>query len=402
MNKGISMQFFRYTLIAAGVLALAACNKSNDQAAGQPADAGELVVKIGSANPLTGPFAHWGRDSDNGVKLAAEEANAEGLTLDGKKARFEVVSEDDQADPKVATQVAQRFVDAGVAGVIGHLTSGASIPASRLYSDAGIPMVAASVTSPKFTQQGYSNTFRIIANDTQQGEALAKFALSTLKAKKIAVIDDRTTYGQGLADDFARSVEAAGGKVVKREYTTNSSTDFMAILTSIKGEQPDLVFYGGMDAQAGPMVKQMAKVGLKAAFMGADGINTAEFIKLAGKDGENAYASSAGAPKAQMPGFASFNDKFKAKFNAEIQAYAPYTYDATRVLIDSMKRAGSADPKQYLPELAKTKLEGVTGPIEFNPGGDIKNGTVALYQLKAGKWETVGAPTGKTDASAAK
>ncbi|KZE35111.1 branched-chain amino acid ABC transporter substrate-binding protein [Crenobacter luteus] len=398
------MQFFRYTLIAAGVAALAACNKAADSAEApqQAAQGGEIVVKIGSANPLTGPFAHWGRDSDNGVKLAVDEANAEGLTLDGKQAKFEVVSEDDQADPKVATQVAQRFVDAGVAGVVGHLTSGATIPASRIYSDAGIPMVAASVTSPKFTQQGYNNTYRIIANDAQQGEALARFATASLNAKKIAVIDDRTTYGQGLADDFAKAVEAAGGKVVKREYTTNNATDFMAILTSIKGEQPDLVFYGGMDAQAGPMVKQMAKVGLKATFMGADGINTAEFVKLSGKDGENAYASSAGAPKDQMPGFASFNEKFKTKFGAEIQAYAPYTYDATRVLIDAMKRAGSADPKKYLPELAKTKFDGVTGPIEFDAKGDIKNGTVALYQLKAGKWETVGAPAAKADASAAK
>ena len=205
------------------------------------------------------------------------EANAEKLTLDGKPVSFEVVSEDDQADPKTAAQVAQRLVDGKVAGIIGHLTSGAAIPASRIYSQAGIPMIAASVTSPSFTQQGFKNTFRIIANDRQQGEALAKYAIDTLKAGRIAIVDDRTTYGQGLADDFAKAVEAAGGKVVKREFTSNSATDFMAILTSIKGTKPDLLFYGGMDAQAAPMVKQMNKLGLKAAFMGADGINTPEF-----------------------------------------------------------------------------------------------------------------------------
>jgi len=396
------MNPYRLSAIAAAALTLAACNNAEpqqDTAASTPAAAQEHVVKIGSANPLTGPFAHWGRDADNGVQLAAEEANAEKLTLDGKPVRFEVVSEDDQADPKVATQVAQRFVDAGVAAVIGHLTSGAAIPASRLYNDAGITMIAGSVTSPKFTEQGYNNTFRIIANDLQQGQALAKYAATELKSKRIAVIDDRTTYGQGLADDFAKATEAAGGTIVKREYTTNSATDFMAILTSIKGEKPELIFYGGMDAQAGPLVKQMRKLGIKAVFMGADGVNTAEFAKLAGKDGEGAYASSAGASKELMPGYTAFNTKYKARFNGEIQAYAPYTYDATRVVIDAMKRANSADPKKYLAEVGKTTLQGVTGPIAFESNGDIKNGTVTLYRLEGGKWAGVAKPA--SDASAA-
>lgn len=399
------MKITNIALAAATAAALAACGNA-EQSASQEASAGSTaategkVVRIGSANPLTGPFAHWGRDADNGVKLAAEEANAEGLTLDDQKVSFEVVSEDDQADPKVATQVAQRFVDGGVAAVVGHLTSGAAIPASRIYNEAGIPMVAGSVTSPKFTQQGYNNTFRIIANDLQQGQALAKFAVGELKLKNIAIIDDRTTYGQGLADDFAKAVEAAGGKVVKREYTNNTATDFMAILTSLKGSKPELLFYGGMDAQAGPLVKQMRKLGMETRFMGADGVNTAEFAKLAGKAAEGAYASSAGASKELMPGFADFNTKYKAKFGGEIQAYAPYTYDATKVLIDAMKRAGSADPKKFLPEIGKTSLQGVTGPIAFENNGDVKNGTVTLYQLQDGAWKGV-TPGGNAAASAA-
>lgn len=399
MNKIINA-----SLVAATAAALAACGASDKAATTESstpaASADQLTVKIGSANPLTGPFAHWGRDADNGVQLAIEEANAAGVTLGGQKVKFEVVSEDDQADPKAATQVAQRFIDSGVVAVVGHLTSGAAIPASRIYNDAGVPMVAGSVTSPKFTQQGYNNTFRIIANDLQQGQALAKFAVGQLKAQRIAVIDDRTTYGQGLADDFAKSVEAAGGKVVKREYTTNSATDFMAILTSLKAQNPDLIFYGGMDAQAGPMVKQLRKLGMKAAFMGADGVNTPEFAKLAGKDAEGAYASSAGAPKEAMPGYASFNDKFKARFKTDIQAYAPYTYDAARVLLDAMKRADSADPKKFMPEIAKTQLQGVTGEIAFEPNGDIKNGAVSLYQLQAGSWKGLSADTAKTASAA--
>ncbi|MDF0604116.1 branched-chain amino acid ABC transporter substrate-binding protein [Neisseriaceae bacterium TC5R-5] len=379
------------SLMMMSVLALTACNKAEQTKTTTTAgaDNGAVVVKIGSANPLSGPFAHWGHDSDNGVKLAVMEANTEKLTLDGKPVRFEVVSEDDQADPKTATQVAQRLVDAKVAGVIGHLTSGAAIPASRIYSEAGIPMVAASVTSPSFTKQGYNNTFRLIANDEQQGVALAKYAVETLKAKRIAIIDDRTTYGQGLADDFARAVTAAGGKVVKREFTNNNATDFMAILTSIKNEKPDLLFYGGMDAQAGPMVKQMNKLGIQAMFMGADGINTPEFAKLGGSSAEGAYASSAGMPKEKLPGYADFSKRFKQEFQKDIQAYAPYTYDATKVMIDAMKRAGSADPAKYLPELAKTDKQGVTGKIAFDSKGDIKDGTVALYRLKNGQWASL-------------
>ena len=392
---------FQITAIALATIALTACNKPAET--GAPAtDSTAVTIKIGSANPLTGPFAHWGRDADNGVQLAVAEANAEKITLDGKAVQFEVLSEDDQADPKAATQVAQRFVDAKIAAVIGHLTSGAAIPASRIYHDAGIPMVAGSVTSPKFTAQGYNNTYRIIANDLQQGKALAEHTIQQLKYRNIAIIDDRTTYGQGLADDFAKAIEAAGGKIVKREYTTNSATDFMSILTAIKAEKPELIFYGGMDAQAGPMVKQMRKLGMSAVFMGADGVNTAEFAKLAGKDGEGAYASSAGGAKESMPGYASFNEKYKTRFNGEIQAYAPYTYDATRVVIEAMKRANSADPKKFLPEIGKTAMDGITGPIAFAENGDIKNGSVTLYQLKAAKWAQVNAAPSPASASAAK
>lgn len=375
------------TVIAVGVLALTGCKQGNDAAGAASAD--QTEVKIGSANPLTGPFAHWGRDADNGVKLAVEEANAENIVLDGKKAHFTVVSEDDQADPKTATQVAQRFVDGKVAGVIGHLVSGAAIPASRLYADAGIPMIAGSVTSPKFTQQGYKNTFRIIANDAQQGVALADFAVKQLKVKRVAIIDDRTAYGQGLADDFAKSIVAAGAQVVKREYTTNSATDFRAILTAIKAQPVDLIFYGGMDAQGGPMAKQLKELGMSPIFMGADGLNTPEFAKLGGADAEGTYASSAGAAKELMPGYQAFNDKFKKHFGAGVEAYAPYTYDATRVLIDAMKRAKSADTAKVLAELPKTRFQGVTGQIAFTPNGDVQNGTVTLYQLKQGKWQLV-------------
>jgi len=395
MNK-----FARLSLFAAAAIALTACGNKEEQpaadASAAAADAGgEVVVKIGQVSPMTGPIAHLGKDNEFGARLAIEDLNAEGVEIGGKKVKFELVSEDAQADPKIGTQVAQRLVDAQVVGVVGHLNSGTTIPASKIYSDAGIPQISPSATNPDYTKQGYKTTFRVIANDVQQGKALGEFAVDNLKAKKVAIIDDRTAYGQGLADEFEKAVKAKGGAISKREFTTNTATDFNAILTSIKSTQPDVIFYGGMDAQAAPLAKQMQRLGIKAKLMGGDGWQTPEFIKLAGEASEGQYSSSCGVPRDKMPGFAAFNDKFKAKFNTDVQIYAPYEYDAVKVLVDSMKRAGSTDPKVYLPEVGKTQMTGVTGEISFDEKGDIKNGAVTVYQVKGGKWEvvsTVGGP----------
>lgn len=403
MNK-----YARLSLIAAAAVTLVACGEKNNEGAGNTAASGasteatggDAVVKIGQVSPLTGPIAHLGKDNEFGAQLAIEDLNAEGVEIGGKKVKFELVSEDDQADPKIGTQVAQRLVDAGVVGVVGHLNSGTTIPASKIYSDAGLPQISPSATNPDYTKQGFKTTFRVIANDIQQGKALGEFAIDGLKAKRVAIIDDRTAYGQGLADEFEKAVKAKGGEVVKREFTTNTATDFNAILTSIKGAKPEVIFYGGMDAQAGPLAKQMKRLGLNAKLMGGDGWQTPEFIKLAGDASEGQYASSCGVPRDKMPGFASFNDKFKKKFNTEVQIYAPYEYDAVRVLVDAMKRANSTDPKVYLPEVSKTSYTGVTGKIEFDDKGDIKNGAVTVYQVKNGKWEVVSTVGGGADAAA--
>ena len=380
---------------------LAACDKPAPPAATAPAQnasapvaaADAVVVKIGSATPMTGANAAWGSDTDNGVRLAVEEANKEGISLDGHPVTFEVVTGDDQADPKMATAVAQRMVDDKVAGVIGHLNSGAAMPASTIYNQAGIPVISGSVISPKYTQQGYNNVFRLMSDDNQQGVALADFAVKTLQFKKVAIVDDATAYGQGLADAFEKSVIAAGGTVVKREHTNDKANDFKAILTSIQAQKPEVVFFGGMFGQGGAFAKQMKTLGMSAKYMGADGSYSPEFVKLAGSAAEGAYASNAGAPKELLPEFASFETKFKAKFNKDVDTYAPYTYDATRVMIAAMKAAmkaaNSADPKKYLPELAKIQYKGVIGDVAFEPTGDIKNGTITLYQVKSGKWELV-------------
>ncbi len=346
------------------------------------------VVFVGQVSPLTGPQAHLGKDNENGARLALDEINAAGLTLGGNKVVLELKSEDDAADPKTATTVAQKLVDEGVAGVIGHLNSGATIPASRIYSDNGIPQISPSATAVAYTASGFKTAYRVMTNDAQQGAVLGAYAVTKLGARKIAIIDDRTAYGQGLADEVEKAVKTAGGEVVAREYTSDRATDFMAILTSIKGKAPDLVFFGGMDPQAAPMIKQMKQLGMQAKFLGADGAQTPKFIELAGADAEGALASNPGLPLDAMPGGSAFKAKFETKYG-KIQNYSPYAYDAMHVLIDAMKRADSGDPAKYLAELPKTDYQGVTGRIRFDAKGDITDGAVTLYQVKDGKWQTL-------------
>ena len=384
MNLGelsVDVRTIVLAMAAAGTLALAGCAKK------------EEAVKIGHAGPLTGPVAHLGKDNENGVRMALDEANAAGTMIGGKKVTFAMQSEDDQADPKQGTIVAQKLVDAKVAGVVGHLNSGTTIPASKIYSDAGIPQISPSATNVTYTHQGFKTAFRVMANDAQQGKVLGEYAVGKLGAKTIAIIDDRSAYGQGLADEFEKAAKAAGAQIVTREFTGTDKTDFNAILTSIKGKKPDLIFYGGMDSQSGPMMKQIKNLGVTAKFLTGDGGQTVEFVKLAGDAGEGAYASSPGVPLEQMPGGKGFAEKYKGKFNLEIQLYAPYAYDATNAMLAAMKKADSTDAAKYLPALASLAYQGVTGNIAFDENGDIKGGSISLYQVKDGKWmylETVG------------
>jgi len=317
--------------------------------------------------------------------------------IGGKKAKFELLAEDDAGDPKQVTAAAQKLADAKVNGVIGHLNSGTSIPASKIYSDAGIPQISPSATNPKFTRQGYKTTFRVVADDVHLGGTLGKYAVKNVKGKSIAVIDDRTAYGQGVADEFEKGVKGAGGKTVAREFTSDKATDFTAILTSIKAKKPDVVFFGGMDAVAGPMLRQMKQLGIEAKFVGGDGICSGELPKLAAgsmADGQVICAEAGGIDDkdaAAMKGMADFRAKFKTKFNADVQIYSPYVYDALNLMVAAMVKAGSAEPAKYLPVLAKTEgYKGVTGTISFDNKGDIKNGALTMHSYKDGKQTNIG------------
>jgi branched-chain amino acid transport system substrate-binding protein len=353
----------------------------------------DLVVKIGHVAPTSGAIAHLGKDNENGARLAIKDLNAKGVTIGGKKAKFELLAEDDAADPKQGTAAAQKLVDSKVNGVVGHLNSGTSIPASKIYSDAGIPQISPSATNPRFTRQGLKTTFRVVADDVHLGGTLGKYAVQQLKGKNIAVIDDRTAYGQGVADEFEKGVKAAGGKTVGREFTNDKATDFTAILTSLKAKNPDVIFFGGMDAVAGPMMRQMQQLGIKAKFVGGDGICSSELPKLAAgamADGQVVCAEAGGVEGAAKKSMEEFGKRFKAEFNADVQVYAPYVYDAVNVMVAAMVKAGSADPAKYLPVLAKTEgFKGVTGTISFDNKGDIKNGALTLYTYKGGKRDQI-------------
>jgi len=352
------------------------------------AAAQEQVVKIGSVAPLSGPQAHYGKDNENGVRMAIEDLNAKGVTIGGKKVKFEIQSEDDAADPKQGTAAAQKLCDAKVAGVVGHLNSGTTIPASKVYNDCGIPHVTGAATNPNLTKPGYDTTYRIIANDNALGSALALYAADKLKLKKVAIIDDRTAYGQGVAEVFKKTAVSKGMQVVDEQFTNDKATDFMAILTAIKSKNPDAIFYGGMDPQAGPMLRQMEQLGMtNVKYFGGDGICTAEIAKLSGgaKTLSNVICAEGGASLGKMPGGTAWKERYDKKYPGQFQVYSPYTYDATFVLVDAMQRANSTDPKKYIPFLKKANFKGVTANIAFEPNGELKNAATTLYNYVDGK-----------------
>lgn len=344
------------------------------------------TVKIGHVGPLSGGIAHIGKDTENGVRMALDDLNTQNLVIGGKKIRFELAAEDDAGDPRQATGVAQKLCDLKVAGVVGHLQSGTSIPASSIYDKCDLPHITAAATNPDLTKPGYKTTFRLIANDSALGAALALYAADHLKLKTVAIIDDRTAYGQGVAAVFKATALQKGLTVVSEEFTNDKATDFMAILTAIKSRKPDGIFYGGLDAQAGPMLRQMEQLGLGSVkYFGGDALCTEKLPDLSSKAAvlKNVTCATGGASVTKMQGGADWKKRYDAKFPGQFQIYSPYAYDAAMVLVDAMKRADSVNPKVYTPFLAKTQYKGVTANIAFTPKGELTAPAVTLYHYPA-------------------
>jgi len=347
------------------------------------------TIRIGHVSPVSGPNAHLGKDMENGARMAVEDLTAKGIKIGGKPVKFVVQFEDDAGDPKQGTTAAQKLVDAKVHGVIGHLNSGTTIPASKIYYDAGIPQISPAATSPKYTQQKFNTAFRVVANDNKLGGTLGAYAVHKLGARKIAVIDDRTAYGQGVAEEFVKGAKKSmpGVQIVGKEFTNATATDFNAILTNIKSKNPDLVFFGGMDSVGGPLLRQMKALGINAKFMGGDGVCTDALHRLsagAAADGVVTCAEAGGVPAELQKNMDDFRAKYKKKFGQEVQLYAPYVYDAIMTMAQAMQNANSSEPAKYLPVLAKIKYQGVTGNIEFDTKGDIKDGALTLFTYKGG------------------
>ncbi|WP_413725944.1 branched-chain amino acid ABC transporter substrate-binding protein [Sodalis sp. RH16] len=366
-----------FSKLALASLVLAAFNSA--------AANGETVL-IGLAGPLTGPSARIGKDLENGAQLAITDANNKKPVIDGKAVTFKLVSEDDQSDPRTAVAVAQRLVDEGVVGVVGHWNTGTSIPAARIYHDAGIAQVAPVATGHAYTQQGFDTSFRVMGHDDDGGNDAGQYAVNVLKAKRIAVLDDRTAFGQGLADEFIKSLKAQGVDMIDREYIDDKTVDFSAVLTNIRSKNADLIFFGGVDSQAAPLARRIKQLGLPATLMGAGGFVSQTFLTLAQKEGEGVVALEPGLPIDKMPGGKAFEQAYIDRYKTHIELHAPFAYDATSVLIDAIEQADSTDPAKYLPKLRVIKHQGVTGIIAFDGQGNLLNPTFTVYRVTNGKW----------------
>ena len=389
--------------LVASALLLSACGSQESSETAkkdQVEEVGKVEVVIGTAAPLTGPQSHIGKDLENGVRLAIETLNSSPMLVGQKEVVFSLIAEDDQADPKQGTIVAQSMVDKGVNAIVGHLNSGTTIPASRIYSDAGIPQITPSSTNPDYTRQGFETTFRLVADDVRQGAALADYAVNELGVKTVAIVDDKTQYGEGLAREFKKSIEALGAEVVSVEHTTDKSVEFSTVLTNIRSKNPDLLFFGGIDSQGAPMLQQMRKLGLTAKFMSGDGCSTPTFIKNAGEAAEGAYTSLVGFPVQEMPEGKEFLARFEEKFGNELVLYGAYAYDATMLIADAIGRAQSVESADILKALHDSEYkEGVTSNmISFDEKGDLVGGVVTIYKAEGPEWKALKSIAGSVEA----
>ncbi|WP_213306983.1 branched-chain amino acid ABC transporter substrate-binding protein [Paraburkholderia sacchari] len=346
--------------------------------------AGEQVVMVGLTGPLTGSQAATGKDDENGVRLAIERLNAKGLVIGGQKTRFELMSMDDAGDPRTGMAVAQSLVDAKVKVIFGPFNSGVAIPISSLVNNAGVVM-ATVASNPSITQRGYPFVFRISASDTQLGSRMGAFAAKNLNLKRIAVVDDRTAYGQGLAEQFINAAKENGIEIVAREYTSDKATDFNAILTRIKGSNAQGIFYGGYYAQAGALRMQMKRLGMTGYLLGGDAMCNEELAKVGGNsvDG-NVYCPQGGPVLSQTPAGRQFAADYAKRFNTPPLTYSAALYDGVNIVAQAMVKADSIDPAKYRPVLQEIKADGISGHYQFNQDRDLTDSPITIYTYRNG------------------
>ena len=347
-----------------------------------------LVVRIAHGGPVSGPIAALGKDEENGVRMAIDELNARKLQIGGRPVQWKLEAGDDIGDPGQAAALAQRFCDKKVAGVVGHLQSGTTLPAAKIYNDCNIPNITPAATNTSITEAGYDASFRVIANDKAMVDALLDYAVKHRGIKRVAIIDDRTAYGQGIVKLFEAAAAERDVQIVDKQYTSDKATQFAPILTAIKGHKPDAIFFGGMDAQAGPILRQMSQLAMnQTQFLGGDAQCSERLPVMADKAPalKNVVCVMSGSSLAKMPGGTAWKQKYDQRFPGQYQVYSPYAYDATMVLAQAMLRADSAQVEAYLPRLRQSHYEGVTGTIEFDSQGELQNPRVTLFGYASGE-----------------
>ncbi|HLA81769.1 MAG TPA: branched-chain amino acid ABC transporter substrate-binding protein [Thermoleophilia bacterium] len=339
------------------------------------------VLKIGAAGPMTGDQSKMGMDLRHGVELAVDEWNARGGVL-GK--RIVVQVEDDQHDPKQAVAVANKLVHSGVVGVIGHWNSSASIPASGVYSQAKVVMITPASTNPRLTEQGFPTVFRICGRDDQQGPLAARFVREKFPTGAVAVLHDKTTYGQGLAEEFQKAL-GGGPRVVFGSGITQGDKDFRAVLTTVKAARPDIIFFGGIYPEAALLVRQARELGLTAPFISGDGTYDQKFLEIAGPAADGTYLTF-GPDPADFPQSLAFLTKYHERFGPH-GPYSIYAYDAANILLSAIAQAGTTDGLKLAEVIRGAPHQGAQGEIRFDAKGDVLNAPYIVWIVKQGRFE---------------
>jgi branched-chain amino acid transport system substrate-binding protein len=350
-------------------------------------DSTPSTIKIGVAQPMSGPLAALGQDMHNGVKLAVDELNKQGFKIKGKPVTIEIVAVDDRANADNGKQVAQQLVDAGVVAVIGHLNSGVSIAAAPLYAGKNIAQLAIS-TNPKYTDLGHDTTFRLVANDTLQAKAIGSYA-AQLGAKAFAVVDDGTPYGKGLADGAAAQLKAGQRNIVLRQSFDDKTTAFDELAAKLKEQQVDAIVSTLNDFQVLALLEALKKIGhSNVAVLGGDTLKTTTGLK-AGQLAQAVYATSPILEAREFPAGAKFLDAYRAAFKVEPAYGGHYSYDAMHVLAGAIKRAESAKPAKIVQALrAIDGYAPVTGSMKFDAKGEQRYGVISVYAVRGGLWES--------------
>ena len=356
-----------------------------------------LTVRIAHGGPVSGAIASLGKDEENGVRMAIEDLNARNLKIGGRPVQWKLEAGDDAGDPGRATSLAHMFCDKKVAGVVGHLQSGTTLPAAKIYNECGIPNITPAASNPAVTEAGYDDTFRVIANDKAMVDALLDYAVKTLGVRRVAIIDDRTAYGQGIVKLFESAARDRDVQIVDKQYTSDKATQFSSILTAIKSHNPDAIFFGGLDAQAGPILRQMAQLAMNhTRFLGGDAQCTERLPAMADKAAtlKNVSCVVGGSAVQNMPGGPAWKQRYDKRFPGQYQVFSPYAYDATMVLAQAMLQADSIQPEAYLPQLRRIRHEGVTAAISFDSQGELESPAVTVYGYESGARQQV-RPSGR-------